>query len=57
MTDTLEGLVADGHPVTREHIARLSPYMREHIRRFGQYVLEMEQVPKPLAPRQLTLAA
>ncbi len=57
MTDILENLVAEGHPITRKHIACLSPYTREHIRRFGQYSLEMEEVPEPLKPRSLQLAA
>ena len=28
-------------------------HTREHIRRFGQYVLDMEDLPGPLNPRQL----
>ena len=32
LTDVLNTLVADGYPVTRELVARLSPYLREHIR-------------------------
>ena len=57
LTDILETLVADGYPITRSNVACLSPYAREHIRRFGWYFLEMEQLPEPLKPRSLQLAA
>ncbi len=57
LTDILETLVAYGYPITRRHGACLSPYAREHIRRFGWYFLEMEQLPEPLKPRSLQLAA
>ena len=43
MTAALTGMMADGHVVTEQQVARLSPYLREHIRRFGQYVLDMEE--------------
>jgi len=46
---------AEGYPVTKELVERLSPYMREHIRRFGQYVLDMDEVPEPLGPEALRL--
>ena len=36
---------------------RWGPYAREHIRRFGWYFLEKEQLPEPLKPRSLQLAA
>ena len=57
LTDIIESLVADGYPITRKHVACLSPNAREHIRRFGGYFLEMEQLPEPLKPRSLQLAA
>ena len=38
LTDLLSDMAAEGLPVTKELVSRLSPYMREHIRRFGQYV-------------------
>ena len=56
LTDILENLVADGHPVTQRHVACLSPCTREHIRRFGRYFLEIEHLPVPLKPRSLQLA-
>ena len=43
MTTALTGMMADGHVVTEQQVARLSPYWREHIRRFGQYILDMEE--------------
>ena len=50
MTDIIENLAVEGYPVTRKHIACLSPYAREHIRRSGQYALKMEDAPEPLKP-------
>ncbi len=55
LTDVLNTLIAEGYPVTRELVARLSPYLREHIRRFGQYDLDMNKVPNPLDPELLKL--
>ncbi len=55
LTGVLNTAAAEGFPVTRDLIERLSPYMREHIRRFGQYVLDMEEVPEPLEPEALKL--
>jgi hypothetical protein len=46
-------MARDGHPVTPELVARVSPYTREHIRRFGQYVLDMANLPNPLDPAPL----
>ena len=46
---------AEGYPVTKELVGRLSPYMRKHIRRFGQYVLDMDEIPEPLEPEALRL--
>jgi TnpA family transposase len=56
LTDVLADMAAEGWPLTRELVGRLSPYMREHIRRFGQYVLDMDDLPPPLAPRPLQIA-
>lgn len=53
MSGVLSTMAADGHPVTPDLVARLSPYMREHIRRFGQYVLDMDDLPAPLDPQPL----
>ena len=55
LTGVLNTAAAEGYPVTKELVGRLSPYMREHIRRFGQYVLDMEEVPEPLVPEALRL--
>ncbi len=57
LTDVLAGMLVDGYTVTKENIARLSPYMREHIRRFGQYVLDMDEIPPSLEPKPLPIAA
>jgi len=53
LTDVLTDMAAEGWPLTKELVGRLSPYMREHIRRFGQYVLDMDDLPPPLAPKPL----
>jgi TnpA family transposase len=41
-------LVTEGHPVTREALAVLSPYQTEHINRFGTYTLNMDRKPPKL---------
>ena len=53
LTDVLTGMAAEGWPLTKELIGRLSPYMREHLRRFGQYMLDMNILPPPLVPKSL----
>ena len=57
LTDVLNKMITDGHTVTKEHIARLSPYMRKQILRFGRYDLDMEDLPKPLVPHLLAMVA
>ncbi|WP_462321277.1 Tn3 family transposase [Halochromatium sp.] len=53
----LTGILADketeGWKLSRELIAALSPYMRDHLRRFGRYLLDMDEIPPPLALRTL----
>ena len=53
LTDILTDMAAEGWTLTKELIARLSPYMREHLRRFGQYMLDMDDLPPPLVPKPL----
>jgi TnpA family transposase len=55
LTGVLNTAAAEGYPVTKELVGRLSPYMRDHIRRFGQYVLDMDEMPEPLGPEGLKL--
>lgn len=55
LTKVLHALAEEGYPVTRELVARLSPYQTEHIRRFGQYVLDMDEEPEPLLLREVAL--
>ncbi|RVL08319.1 Tn3 family transposase, partial [Sinorhizobium meliloti] len=50
LTDVINSMAADGLPVTPELAASLSPYVRAKIRRFGKYSIDMEVIPKPLAP-------
>jgi hypothetical protein len=47
-TRALQELMAEGHPVTREDVAVLSPYMTGHIKRFRDYVLDLTATPQPL---------
>jgi TnpA family transposase len=56
LTDVLNGMIAEGYPVTPEFISRLSPYMRRHILRFGRYELN-EDIPEPLRPVPIQIAA
>ncbi len=53
LTEALASMSADGHQVTPELAAALSPYTRKHIRRFGKYELNMDDKPAPLVPKPL----
>jgi TnpA family transposase len=53
LTDVINSMAADGLPVTPELAASLSPYARAKIRRFGKYSIDMDDIPKPLAPEPL----
>ena len=50
MTKALRQLEADGHAISQEVLAALSPYKTEHINRFGTYVLNFERTRAPPAP-------
>jgi hypothetical protein len=56
LTEVMAAMATDGHPVTPEFAACLSPYSREHIRRFGRLVLDMDELPPPLNPQPLPFA-
>ncbi len=56
LTDVLTDMAAEGWSLTKELVGRLSPYMRDHLRRFGQFMLDMEDLPPPLAPRPLGIS-
>jgi len=53
LTDVLTDMIAEGWPLTKELVSRLSPYVREHLQRFGHYFLDMEGLPPTLAPKSL----
>ncbi|MBA8903109.1 Tn3 family transposase [Phyllobacterium sp. P30BS-XVII] len=53
LTEVMADMAVDGHPVTPELAASISPYSREHIRRFGKLTLDMDEVPPPLNPKPL----
>ena len=46
LTDTIHKLQNSNVKITKEDIARLSPYMTSHIKRFGDYVFDPEIKPK-----------
>ena len=48
MTKAIERLKAQGHEISTEVLAALSPYQTAHINRFGQYQLQSRKVPEPL---------
>ena len=50
MINALHEMALEGHDVTQEHVARLSPRMTEHIKRFGDCFLDMSGKPEPLRP-------
>jgi len=56
LTNVLADMAAAGWHLTRDLVARLSPYMREHLRRCGRYVLDMDDLPPPLVLRLLGIA-
>lgn len=53
LTEVMADMAADGHPVTPQLAASISPYSREQIRRFGKLTLDMDEVPPPLNPKPL----
>ena len=48
LTKVLRQLIAEGHPVSAEALAVLSPYQTAHINRLGLYTLQLDQVPDPI---------
>jgi TnpA family transposase len=40
----------EGYPITKEVVARLSPYLTRHIRRFGEYTIDVHVKPAPIEP-------
>jgi len=53
LSAAITDMTSDGHPVTPELAAAISPYIRKHIRRFGKYDLDMDDRPGPLVPQDL----
>ncbi|NOT55343.1 MAG: Tn3 family transposase, partial [Deltaproteobacteria bacterium] len=47
-TKVLRQLIAEGHPISAEALAHLSPYPTAHINRLGLYSLQFDQVPAPI---------
>ena len=48
LTDILSDLKREGHLVTRDDVAVLSPYMTSHIKRFGDYLIDLNAIPQSL---------
>jgi TnpA family transposase len=50
LTKLLRELHQEGYPITKELVARLSPYLTRHIRRYGEYAIDVETKPDPIDP-------
>jgi Tn3 transposase DDE domain-containing protein len=48
MTKVLRQLLAEGHSISAEAVAILSPYPTAHINRLGVYSLQFDQEPEPI---------
>lgn len=48
MSRILHDLAEEGHDVSDDILAGLSPYGTEHVNRFGKHVLDMERKPSDL---------
>jgi TnpA family transposase len=48
MTKVLRQLLAEGHAISAEALAVLSPYLTAHINRLGVYSLQFDQEPEPI---------
>ena len=44
----LRQLLAEGHAISAEALAVLSPYLTAHINRLGVYSLQFDQEPEPI---------
>lgn len=56
LTAILGQLASEGHTITRELVAGLSPYRRKHIRRFGKYDVDMKEKPPRLRPAPIPIS-
>nr|WP_275507210.1 transposase [Pseudovibrio sp. Ad26] len=57
LTDVLHEMRSEGFEITSEQLKSLSPYMRENILRFGKWSIDMDEMPDPLRPKPLSVAA
>ncbi len=57
LTDVLHEMRSEGFEITAEQLRSLSPYMRENILRFGKRSINMDEMPDPLRPKPLSVAA
>ncbi|WP_217277069.1 Tn3 family transposase [Photorhabdus heterorhabditis] len=55
LTEILTKVSDDGHKITPEQAAALSPYIRDHIRRFGRYDVDMTIFPPELNPKPIPI--
>src|SRR5690625_7921324 len=49
MTEVFNQLKAEGHSITREHMASFSPYHAEHLGRLGSFEIDLSKKFKPMA--------
>ena len=45
ITDICHELKQEGHLITKEDIAGMSPYITDSIKRFGEYILDLNKKP------------
>jgi TnpA family transposase len=55
MTNTLKKLIADGHEISRNDIAALSPFITGHIKRFGDYPFDINVIPDSIQGEILSM--
>lgn len=48
MSRALARLAIEGHPVSQDALASISPYQTEHINRYGSYKLRLDKTPEPI---------
>jgi TnpA family transposase len=57
MTNTIKKLIDDGHKISLNDIAALSPYITKHIKRFGDYYINIKAIPSPILCEILSMLA
>ena len=55
MTNALKKLIADGHEISRNDIAALSPFITRNIKRFGDYPFDINTIPSSIQGEILSM--